>query len=114
MPDIRTAITCADNDAVNLGDKGTLANSASGLQALFDQTINMAYGKRELLLNAYVKEANIKADDIYGKGNHATLEIVDSNKNDHIDLADKIRTTTKDGVKIDAPMSSWQRENNSW
>jgi hypothetical protein len=104
----------ADKDAVNLKDSGDLALAAQGLQTLFDETTNMAYGKRELLVNAYVKEVNTKADDIYGKGQHITLEIVDTNNNEHIDVQDHILAKHVDGTNSNLHISALERANNSY
>ncbi|MBU6454843.1 MAG: hypothetical protein KGS72_23950 [Cyanobacteria bacterium REEB67] len=99
-------IKAADVDATNLKDGGDLNVAAQGLQKLFDDTTEMTYSKRAFLLNSYTKEINSKADDIYGKGNHITLEIVDTNQNDHIDAGDKIHVAPVHGMSRDVHISN--------
>ena len=103
------AIQAADADATNLKDGGDLNVAAQGLQKLFDDTTEMTYSKRAFLLNSYTTEISNKADDIYGKGNHITLEIVDTNKNDHIDAGDKIHVAPVHGMSKDVHISSIER-----
>ena len=64
----------ADNDAEKLNEKSKLHGAAEAVQRLFDESSNLTPNRRDFIVNAYVKEANKHADDIYGKGNHITLE----------------------------------------
>jgi hypothetical protein len=95
--DYRAIIQRADKDAVNLKDNADLSAAAERVQRLFDESSNLSYGRKAFLVNAYVDEANHHADDIYGKGQHIKLEIIDSNKNEHLDENDKVTARRSNG-----------------
>ncbi len=102
----RNVMERADRDAVKLNDKADLHSAAEGVQNLFDQTFTRSYGQRSFLVNSYVNEMNKHADDIYGKGQHIKLEIIDSNKNERLDLNDQVTATRTNGEKASIPVSA--------
>jgi hypothetical protein len=105
--DFRNVIERADKDALNLKDDANLRNAAEGVQRLFDESSSLGYGRKAFLLNSYVNEVNHCADDIYGRGKHIKLEIVDSNNNDRLDPNDHIKATRSKGETDSIPLSQY-------
>jgi len=103
---LQSVIEQADKDSVNLKDSCDLRLSAEAMQTMFDNTANLPYGRREFLVNSYVRELDQHADDLYGKGNHIKLEIVDSNKDEHINAGDKVHVQHVNGFNANFPLSN--------